>query len=494
MYSVAGMTLRSPSSDISVPSALAGTVTDVVGLDESAALVHTNIAVEPDAPPSPAFVSAKPCSAYWGEKTTDNLDPSVNISDPAPYTLPLPLALCGYLPDQIRGAYGVSASGLAGDGQTVAIIDAYASPTIQKDLDHWSANRNMSSTTITQVIAPGTLNRPENPRQDPQGWYGEETLDVEAVHGMAPNAHIVYVGAPNNFRDLDAAMNHVVDRHLASIVTNSYGFPTELLPPGFIRPWENTFMQGVAEGIGIYFSSGDSGDESLSLGYRTVDWPASSPFVTAVGGTSLGVGQDNSRVIETGWGTHTRSLNPSSGNWGSETFLYGSGGGVSRLFAEPSYQAGVVPASVFAAQGRTGRAVPDIAAFGDPNTGYLIGQTQTFPDGSVSYSEYRIGGTSLSSPIMAGIMALADQSKGAPHGFGNPVFYAPATSGAFYDVLHVQAAVVRVNYANGIDASNGLRYRLRTFDQDLSLQTTPGWDDVTGVGTPTSSFISTLSH
>jgi subtilase family serine protease len=267
-----------------------------------------------------------------------------------------------------------------------------------------------------------------------------------------------------------------------------------LLPPGFIRPFENTFMQGAAEGIGIYFSSGDSSDESLSVGYRTVDWPASSPFVTAVGGTSLGVGQDNTRVIETGWGTHTRSLNPTSGNWGSDSWLYGSGGGVSRLFAEPSYQAGVVPASVFAAQGRTGRAVPDIAAFGDPNTGYMIGQTQTFPDGSVRYSEYRIGGTSLSSPIMAGIMALADQAKGAPHGFGNPVFYANATSGAFYDVLHVQAAVVRVNYRNSIDASAGLRYRLRTFDQGLSLQTTPGWDDVTGVGSPTASFISALSH
>jgi subtilase family serine protease len=493
-YSVAGMTLRSPSSEISVPSALAGAVTNVVGLDESAALVHTNIAVEPDAAPSPAFVSAKPCSTYWGEKTTANLDPSVKISDPTPYTLPLPLAPCGYLPDQIRGAYGVSASGLLGNGQTVAIIDAYASPTIQQDLDQWSANRKMGSTTITQVIAPGTLNRPENRRQDPQGWYGEETLDIEAVHGMAPAAHIVFVGAPNNFQDLDAALNHVVDRHLASIVSNSYGFNTELLHPGFIKPYEATIQQGVVEGIGIYFSSGDNSDESLTVGFRTVDWPASSPFVTAVGGTSLGVGQDNSRVIESGWGTHTRSLNPSSGNWGSDSWLYGSGGGVSRVFAEPSYQAAVVPASVFAAQGRTGRAVPDIAAFGDPNTGYMIGQTQTFPDGSIRYSEFRIGGTSLSSPIMAGIMALADEANGVPHGFGNPVFYANATSGAFYDVLHVQAAVVRVNYANNIDASAGLRYRLRTFDQGLSLQTTAGWDDVTGVGTPTSSFISALSH
>ena len=100
------------------------------------------------------------------------------------------------------------------------------------------------------------------PQQDPQGWYGEETLDVEAVHGMAPAAKIVFVGAPNNYRDLDAAMNHVVDQRLAQIVTNSYGYPTELLPPGYVKPFEDTLIQAAIEGIGVYFSSGDNGDES----------------------------------------------------------------------------------------------------------------------------------------------------------------------------------------------------------------------------------------
>jgi subtilase family serine protease len=464
-------------------------VSGIIGLDESAALVHPNVAV--DAPPPAAFVSAKPCSDYWGQKTTNDLT-GVNIKNPPGYSLPLPLAPCGYVPSQIRGAYGIAA-GIQGDGQTVAIIDAYAAPTIQQDLDQWSANRGLGSTKITQVIAPGTMNRPENKRQSPQGWYGEETLDVESVHGMAPAAHIVFVGAPNNYQDLDAALNHVVDRHLASIVTNSYGFPTELLPPGFIKPYEDTILQGAAEGIGIYFSSGDNSDESMVVGYRTADWPASSPFVTAVGGTTLGVAKDNSRAVETGWGTFTASLH-ANGTWGAASWLYGAGGGVSRLFAEPSYQAGVVPSSVFAAQGRKGRAVPDIAAVGDPNTGYLVGETQTFPDGSIRYSEYRLGGTSLSSPIMAGIMALADQAKGSPHGFANPVFYANATTGAFNDVDHVYGAMVRTNYNNSIDASAGLSFRLRTFDQGLSLQTTPGYDDVTGLGTPTSAFIADLSH
>jgi subtilase family serine protease len=488
MYAYDGLTLRSPSSAVSVPTNLAGIISGVIGLDQSAQLVFNNKANDPAAPPSAAFVSADPCSHYWNELNTSSL--GVPLNAPTGYGLPLPLAPCGYLPNQVRGAYGFGNSSLDGSGQTVAIIDAYASPTIQQDLDQWSAVRGMASTNITQVVAPGTYHHPERGlRQDPQGWYGEETLDVEAVHGMAPGAHIVYVGAPNNFQDLDAALNHVVDRHLASIVTNSYGFPTEALPPGYIKPYNDTMLQGAATGIGIYFSSGDNSDESLSVGYRTADWPASSPWVTAVGGTSIGIDANNQRAVETGWGTYTASLH-ADGTWGAQSWLYGAGGGVSRLFPEPWYQTGTDISTVFAAQGRTGRALPDISALGDPNTGYLIGQTQTFPDG-VRYSEYRIGGTSLSSPIVAGIMALADQASGTPHGFANPAFY--ANPGAFYDVQHMKGAVVRANFVNGINANDGRVYRLRIFDQGLSLKTTAGYDDITGLGTPGPSFIAALS-
>jgi subtilase family serine protease len=490
MYSVEGLTVRSPSADISIPSSLGDIVSDVVGLDDSAQFVHTDHTFG-DAPPPAAFVSAQPCSMYWGEKQ------AVGFTNPYGAGT-LPYAPCGYTPAQIKGAYGIS--GYDGRGQTVAIIDAYAAPTIVQDVNQWSTNRGLpqfKANQFTQDAAPGTYHHPERGmKQDPQGWYGEETLDVEAVHGMAPAANIVFVGAPNNFQDLDAALNEVVDKHLAQIVTNSYGFDTELLHPGFIKPQEDTILQGVVEGIGIYFSSGDNSDESLVEGIQTTDWPASSPFVTAVGGTSLAVGAANNYLFETGWGTFTSSWTgtiwkPSPpGSW-----LYGAGGGVSRLFAEPSYQVGVVQNAVFTAQGRTGRAVPDIAAFADPNTGYLIGETQTFPDGSVKYSEYRIGGTSLSSPIMAGIMALADQAHGSPHGFANPVFYSLAGSSAYTDIVNPAAtvAVVRTNYNNGVDASAGLSYRLRTMNQTLTLQTTAGYDDVTGVGTPSSSFLSALT-
>src|SRR3989449_7737332 len=284
MYSVDGLTLRSPASDISVPASIGDAVSGVIGLDDVAQTVHTNqIRADPNATPSPAFVNAPPLADYWGQLTA---------SYPNPYgTSALPYVPRGYTPQQLKGAYGLGNTTLDGTGGSVAIIDAYASPTIQQDLDQWSANRGMASTNIIQVVAPGTFHHPERGmKQDPQGWYGEESLDVEAVHGMAPGAHIVYVGAPNNFQDLDAALNYVVDHHVASIVTNSYGFPTEILPPGYIKPYENIILQGVVTGVGIYFSSGDNNDESLVVGYQTADWPASSPYVTAVGGTSLAVG------------------------------------------------------------------------------------------------------------------------------------------------------------------------------------------------------------
>jgi subtilase family serine protease len=356
------------------------------------------------------------------------------------------------------------------------VIDAYASATIVSDVNTWSTRRGLptfKAGQFTQVVAPGTFRRPQNPRQDPQGWSGEETLDIEAVHGMAPGAKIVYVGAPNNYQDLDAALNHVVDRGLAQIVTNSYGFPTELLPRGYVKPYNDTFIQAAAEGIGVYFSSGDNGDETINFGFATPDFPPSSPWVIAVGGTALGVGANNQRVVETGWGTSNYNCNTSSLACARTGWLYGAGDGVSRIFAKPSYQS---------ALSGTGRLVPDVAALGDPQTGYLVGQTQTFSNGTY-YDEYRIGGTSLSSPIFAGLMALADQKSGTHHGFANPFFYANASF--FTDITSVKTAVARRNFVNS--ESGATVDRLRTFDDysgSPTQHTNAGWDNVTGLGVP----------
>jgi subtilase family serine protease len=508
MYKVEllGLTLRSPSGDVTIPSSLAGMVSGVIGLDESYYFIHTNHVVDGNSPPSAGFRNSPPLSAFFAELLTgatpvaDQPPIAPGYAFPTGFTTTLgnssvPWAIKGHTPTQVKGAYGIS--GFDGTGQTVAIIDAYASPTILADANQWSTNRGIpqfgtaGGGTFTQVVPPGIFNVKDNRAQVPTGWYVEETLDVEAVHGMAPNANIVYVAGPNNFQDLDSAMNHVVDMHLAQIVSNSYGFLGENLPSGFIKPFNDTFIQGAIEGIGIYFSSGDSGDETVNLGFASTDWPASSPFVTAVGGTSLGVSMTNTRVVETGWGVSSYKCNKSTLVCTRQFWQAGAGGGVSCLFSRPSYQSGltITAGPTTQCNGFAGRAVPDIAALADANTGYLVGQTQTFPQtcnpASVMYDEFRLGGTSLSCPIIAGIMALSDQKAGFAHGFANPFFY--MNPGSFYDVVAVETAVARRNFVNGVDACNGTVDRLRTFNDysgSPTQSTGPGWDNVTGLGVP----------
>jgi subtilase family serine protease len=211
--------------------------------------------------------------------------------------------------------------------------------------------------------------------------------------------------------------------------------------------------------------------------------------VTAVGGTSLGVGADGSTVLQTGWETGKSVL--SDGTYtpaAPGAFLYGSGGGTSTLFPEPDYQQGVVPPRLAGVnKAFPGRVVPDISMDGDPNTGFLEGQTQQFKSGGggVQYGEYRIGGTSLSSPLFAGVMALADDLAGSPHGFINPALYALAGSTSITDVTHADAADVRNDYVNSVNGKKGIVTSVRTFDLGgLEIATAPGYDNTTGLGVP----------
>jgi subtilase family serine protease len=230
------------------------------------------------------------------------------------------------------------------------------------------------------------------------------------------------------------------------------------------------------------FSSGDSGDERVSSGVKQADYPASDPYVTAVGGTSDAIGADGRFEWQTGWGTHKYSLNATGTAWTNNAWLYGAGGGSSALFKRPAYQDGFTRNAY--------RQVPDVGLDADPNTGMLVGETQTFPNGAY-YDEYRLGGTSLASPLFAGMTALTLQNGGgAGLGLLNPTIYGNA-SHAFTDVSGPGAdpGNVRVDFANSVDASKGLVYSVRTFDQDSSLQVTPGYDDVTGVGSPNPSWL-----
>jgi subtilase family serine protease len=490
-YQHRGRTLQAPNGDLSVARSISSRIAGIAGLDGSDRLMRPDTA---DAPPSPAFVNAPPCSTSWGQQLAvdDNGDPTV---PPAYGQQFLPYATCGYTPNQLQGAYGTKAAvagGLDGHGQTVAIVDAFASPTIEQDANQYATTHGQPAVDFSQIKPEDRSNDPiGGPDQcDAQGWYGEETLDVEAVHAMAPGSHVLFVGGADCLDEsLIDAVNKIVDGNLAQIVSNSYGNLGETgEDAGLRQAWNDTFRQAALEGIGMYFSSGDSGDEVDNLGHAEADFPASHPLVTAVGGTSLGVSSSDGYLFETGWGTTSSTL--TNGAWTPAPpgdHIYGSGGGTSLFYAQPDYQKGVVPKKLAKAQGgKPARVVPDVSLVGDPNTGMLIGQTQTFPDGTTKYSEYRLGGTSLSSPLMAGVMALADQQAGRHHGFANPALYAQYGTPAYRDTVAPDQpiAVVRNDYVNSVDATDGIKTTLRTFDQTESLATKPGYDDVTGVGSP----------
>ena len=436
-------------------------------------------------PPGPVFRNSGPCSAYYGEKPASTV-PQI-LPDPLTY------APCGYTPGQLRSAYGTDLTlkgGYDGRGSTVAVVDAYASPTILADTQTYASRNDPQHPFRADQFAqslPTTYSFVDE--CGAAGWYGEETLDVQAVHAMSPAANILYVGA-SSCQDLDltAAVNTVVDNQLAQVITNSYGTAGEPASVADVQETHQSLLQAAAQGISVLFSSGDNGDQIANTGTRQVDYPASDPWVTAVGGTSLAVGKTNNYLFEQGWGTGKSVL--TGGAWAPNppAYLYGGGGGTSRLFAQPAYQKNVVPTAI-SNYFHTGphRAVPDVAMVGDPNTGFLIGQSQTFPDGKIRYSEYRIGGTSLSSPLFAGVIAVADQVVGGSLGFLNPQLYQRAGTPAFRDVASqgVTDGVVRVDYTNGFDGSAGLITSLRTFNQTGTISTRPGYDDVTGLGTPT---------
>jgi subtilase family serine protease len=485
-YEVGKQVLRAPATAPSVPSSLVGLVRGVLGLDED--IMEPAVA---QAPPPAGFRVGHPCSNYWAEKMATKKPPAYGETQP--------WAPCGYTPQQLQGAYGIAdaiAAGNDGSGVTVGIVDAYLPPTLQEDLDTYASLHGLPQTTMEIHSVPPV----HGPLGVQQGWYGESTLDVEAVHSMAPGASILFWGTGSgNGVDMRVGLTDIIDNARADIVSNSYGSWKGEQGPNVdttVQADTDLFTQAGAEGIGVYFSSGDSGDEVTHLGYRSVDLPASNPFVTAVGGTSLAVGASNDYLFETGWGTGNSYL--SHGAWKPRPpgdFFYGGGGGTSKLFDEPSYQDSVVPDALSGYWGSSNRVVPDISVVGDPNTGFLVGETQTFPEG-VMYDEYRIGGTSLSSPLFAGIMALADQRAGFHHGFANPALYTLDGTTALRDIVDPAAtvAVVRANFLNGVDSSAGKYWALRTMNFTGTLHTITGYDDVTGIGTPNGeAFLDALS-
>jgi subtilase family serine protease len=575
-YEVGEETVRLASSSLSAPTKVAPLISGVRGVNE----IHAKPANLTGAgrggrgpwgrpghgghghgPPPPAeeeeieqplgFRNATPCSAYYGQELASTLP---DFGDGFPN--PLPYAPCGYKPAQLQGAYNLTgpiAQGVNGSGVTVAIVDAYVSPTLYSDAVEY-AQKNQGSTSGgyhgshgSQQWQPGQfkemIQRPFTKTEECEapGWSGEQTLDVEAVHAMAPGAKVLYVGGKNCTVSLYNAVEEVVDGHLANIVTDSWtngpeeeeGETTESR-----EAFNHVLLMAAGTGVGVQFSSGDEGDNFIVSGMQQPSFPATSPYATAVGGTSVEIGAQNNRLGEVGWSTGISALcteelaeiglceSSEVGEWEPEApgeYDYGGGGGTSNQYAEPWYQEPVVPTEIAGrlGTGELNRVVPDISMEGDPSTGMLVGETQEFADGTY-YDQYRIGGTSLSSPLFAGLMADADQAARGSLGFVNPLLYHLDSGGqnshAFYDILPAgKQAVVRNDYLNSENAEAGILTTARILglegateyfcekpneetgeceveieEAPESLSAAPGFDSMTGIGSPGDQFIPEL--
>jgi len=577
-YSSHGHLIRQASGPLSVPAGVAGLISAVSGVDQRifrpAGLGHPGgggTAARPEAgvggageastavsealavparkpiPPPEWPLTPQPCSGYWGEKK-DTRDPRFGGG----YSGPLPYGTCGYVPSQLQGAYGLSRPIAAGDdgaGVTVAITDAYASPTLFSDVREWS-KRDDPVAVLTSSQFQEDVSKPFNQIKacEASGWSIEQTLDVESVHSTAPGADILYVGAKNCNQPLFDAVQTVVDHHLANVITNSWGEvgSQELAAPAEDLAFDNVLLMAAGTGIGVQFAAGDEGDEFSVLGFNAIGYPPESPYAIGVGGTSVEIGRNNQRIEELGWSNSISALCSAAvqeneeavevliehpiectgtlfGSWlppAPGGYWAGGGGGTSYQYAEPSYQEGVVPAALAdrnkAITHTANRVVPDISMDADPFTGLRMGETLAVPGGA-QYEEFPIGGTSLASPLLAGEIADADQAAGGPLGFINPLLYrldaSPKTAAsAFYDIVapRRKPAYASENYVNETGPEQGTYTTVRTLgyegeesfcgttggtciEQKLTLEAAKGYDSMTGIGSPGPQFLRDLS-
>ena len=323
----------------------------------------------------------------------------------------------------------------------------------------------------------------------------EEQLDVEASYGLAPLASQLVVGGDScddgdfglqGLYDADTAILNGAGGHpLAHIASNSWDANpfSEALPDSLLKVEHAYLVRAAVEGVSMIFSSGDR---------PGVVSPASDPFVTAVGGTSLGIGNKDARLFETGWSVETYF---DSGNRWIPTNLGGAaGGGQSLLWPQPGYQRTVVPARLAKTPGkRPGlvRAVPDISADADPGTGFMMGQLISNSSGSPArFFQFVIGGTSLAAPLVAAMVADAEQYQRRPFGFLNPALYRLAGTSAIHDTLPVTSRTPS-RYRGVLCDGSVCGGQLAEFDvQSYSMPgyagqvTLKGYDTMTGIGTP----------
>jgi subtilase family serine protease len=330
-----------------------------------------------------------------------------------------------------------------------------------------------------------------------------------------------------------AALRSVVDGRLASIVSDSWGgIPHSVYgdeDPSTMAAYTALFRRGGSQGISFLFASGDCGAQDPATDCDTgasrpqTEYPAEDPWVTAVGGTSLGVGPFDDYIGETGWGDRRSLLVPNGANGQTGAagatcatwtplpggYRFGAGGGTSEDVPQPAYQKGMVPDALTrtlltgAKAAQPMRVLPDVAMAADPMTGFLVGVSETHSGGSFGYGESAVGGTSLATPLFAGMQALAQQSAGHPLGFLNPALYAKAGTAALHDVTATSLNTVSsmdvptrrpgeplLSVVDlGVDSTGRHQARLYQLGDDGPLAAAPGYDDVTGVGSPTKAYL-----
>ncbi|MHA6765521.1 S53 family peptidase [Streptacidiphilus sp. PAMC 29251] len=519
-YRVHGRLQHAPVANAVLPASVSAAVLGVTGLSSTAPAakpqsVSVRSSLDPAGakPGSTTFPTTATCSAYWGQqKVAKGLGP-------ATYAPNTPYDQCSLAPSQLRKAYGITASGLTGKGATVAIVDAYGSPTMAEDADRFATlhgDKAFKPGQYTEVVDQSQWNS-QDACGGPEGWAGEEALDVEMVHGLAPAAGVVYVGANScSDQDLLAALATVVDQHLADVVSSSWGEIMHSgangdMDPGLIAAYEQIFQQGAIEGVGFDFSAGDCGDSSPAAAATGVNcdpgttraqanFPDSDPWVTAVGGTALGTAdKSGSYGFETDMGTLRSSLTPDGTAWSPMpgSFYFGGGGGTSEDFAQPWYQNGVVPKSLSgtlmtgAKASSARRVTPDVAMNGDLYTSVLVGMSDGAP-----YSEGGYGGTSVAAPEFSALQADAIQARrGTPIGFANPSLYQRAGTKDFHDVVDRAAAKNKAPLDSVTDFGllNGtLHIGLVAFGEDTTLNAVKGYDNATGVGSPTLAYLTSF--
>ena len=456
------------------PASVAPYVLGVTGLaDDSDGGTTT---AKPAAPGKPA--AAPTCSQYWAEHV-QSLQPAYQGLTKAS------LPICGYSAAQMRAAYGVTPAN-TGKGVTIALTEDSSPTAMFATLTEYAKNNHLPLPRSSQFrqVQDGTCNgvsAAAGNAADSVRVDDEAQMDSEAVYAMAPDAdQLMVVGGGCNQGLLDAALSVLVGDGAhpgATIVSNSWQIPLGSEPKQVMHAID---LRAAAEGVGMYVASGDT--PGLTM-------PGSDPYATVVGGTTLGLGAHNERVFETGWSTDTGSLD--EGKW-DDIGIGGAGGGTSLDWAQPAYQKGVVPASMSQVQvgGKTlvNRAAPDIAADADPDTGMLVGYIQTGTDAKPGpYQTAPNAGTSLATPLIAGLVADAEQGQHASFGFINPLLYRLAGTSAVRDVLPPSASAPQQDRAAYAPAADGLTPSVDVFGAQGPGQSqviAKGYDTVTGVGSP----------